>query len=138
MVPTHDGGGYWLVASDGGIFSYGDAHFYGSLGGSPPPASVVAVAPAAGGGGYFMLEANGTVRAFGDAPAVAANGLSPAVSSANSAMTDLVPTATGQGYVLVDGSGQAFSFGDAPYFGDVASTVSGYSGRVVGIAATPG
>ena len=29
---TADGGGYWLVASDGGIFSYGDAEFYGSTG----------------------------------------------------------------------------------------------------------
>jgi hypothetical protein len=24
--------GYWLVAQDGGIFAYGDAHFYGSTG----------------------------------------------------------------------------------------------------------
>ena len=28
-VPT---GGYWLVASDGGIFNYGDAGFFGSTG----------------------------------------------------------------------------------------------------------
>jgi hypothetical protein len=49
-----------------------------------------------------------------------------------------VASADGQGYTLVDGSGQAFSFGDAPYFGDVASTLAGYSGRVVGIAASPG
>ncbi|HVC22872.1 MAG TPA: hypothetical protein VNH82_05540 [Candidatus Dormibacteraeota bacterium] len=27
-----DGAGYWLVASDGGIFSYGDAPFLGSAG----------------------------------------------------------------------------------------------------------
>jgi hypothetical protein len=53
-------------------------------------------------------------------------------------MTSIVPTADGQGYTLVDSSGQAFSFGDAPYFGDVASAVPGYSGRVVGIAASPG
>jgi hypothetical protein len=53
-------------------------------------------------------------------------------------MTSLVASADGQGYTLVDGSGQAFSFGDAPYFGDVASTLAGYSGRVVGIAASPG
>ena len=26
------GGGYWLVASDGGIFAYGDVQFYGSTG----------------------------------------------------------------------------------------------------------
>ena len=25
-------GGYWLVASDGGIFNFGDAKFYGSTG----------------------------------------------------------------------------------------------------------
>jgi hypothetical protein len=33
MAVTQDGGGYWLVASDGGIFSFGDATFYGSTGG---------------------------------------------------------------------------------------------------------
>ena len=34
IAPTPDGGGYWLVASDGGVFSFGDAHFYGSMGGN--------------------------------------------------------------------------------------------------------
>ena len=29
---TFDGAGYWLVASDGGIFNYGDAGFSGSSG----------------------------------------------------------------------------------------------------------
>ena len=32
MALTHDGGGHWEVASDGGIFKYGDADFYGSTG----------------------------------------------------------------------------------------------------------
>ena len=32
--PTPDGGGYWLVASDGGVFTFGDASFYGSTGGT--------------------------------------------------------------------------------------------------------
>ena len=35
MAATPDGGGYWLVASDGGIFNYGDAAFFGSRGGQP-------------------------------------------------------------------------------------------------------
>ena len=51
MAATADGGGYWVVASDGGIFAFGDAHFYGSIGGhrltrpwwawpsTPPPAA---------------------------------------------------------------------------------------------------
>jgi hypothetical protein len=32
MAATPDGGGYWLVASDGGIFTFGDAGFFGSTG----------------------------------------------------------------------------------------------------------
>ena len=32
MAATPDGGGYWLVAADGGIFTYGDALFFGSTG----------------------------------------------------------------------------------------------------------
>ena len=32
MAATPDGGGYWMVASDGGVFSFGDAAFHGSTG----------------------------------------------------------------------------------------------------------
>ncbi|HUC05410.1 MAG TPA: polysaccharide deacetylase family protein, partial [Acidimicrobiales bacterium] len=32
VAATPDGHGYWLVAADGGIFTFGDAGFYGSLG----------------------------------------------------------------------------------------------------------
>ena len=31
ITPTSTGNGYWLVASDGGIFSFGDSTYYGSL-----------------------------------------------------------------------------------------------------------
>jgi hypothetical protein len=137
MVPTSDGGGYWLVASDGGIFTFGDAAFYGSLGATPPASPVVSMAPSAGGDGYWMLEADGTVQAFGGAITAAPAADSPAISSADSPMTSIVPSGDGQGYAVVDSAGQAFSFGDAPYFGDVASTVPGYSGSVVGIAISP-
>jgi len=40
---TPDGRGYWLAASDGGIFNFGDAAFEGSMGGSPLNAPIVAV-----------------------------------------------------------------------------------------------
>ena len=43
MSATHDGGGYWLVASDGGIFSFGDAVFQGSTGAISLVAPVVSV-----------------------------------------------------------------------------------------------
>jgi hypothetical protein len=45
MASTPDGGGYWLVASDGGIFTFGDVAFHGSVGGTPLSAPVVALAP---------------------------------------------------------------------------------------------
>ena len=137
MVPAADGHGYWLVASDGGIFTFGDAVFSGSLGATPPASPVVAMAPSAAGGGYWMLEANGTVQAFGGAPSVAPGADSPAISSANSPMTSIIASVDGQGYEVVDRTGQVYSFGDAPYFGDVASTIAGYSGSVVGMAASP-
>ena len=39
MAATPTGKGYWLAASDGGIFSFGDARFHGSTGGiAPQPA----------------------------------------------------------------------------------------------------
>src|SRR5664280_1722395 len=30
VTSTPDGGGYWLVGSDGGVFTFGDARFHGS------------------------------------------------------------------------------------------------------------
>ncbi len=59
--------GYWEVASDGGVFSFGDAPFFGSLGGQPVATPVVAIAPTPDGGGYWEVEANGQVFNFGDA-----------------------------------------------------------------------
>ncbi|MGH9030425.1 MAG: hypothetical protein ACRDV4_12525 [Acidimicrobiales bacterium] len=44
IATTPDGGGYWLVGSDGGVFSFGDAKFFGSMGGKKLNAPVVATA----------------------------------------------------------------------------------------------
>ena len=46
MAATPDGGGYWLVGSDGGIFAYGDATFEGSPGGTALNKPIVGMAPA--------------------------------------------------------------------------------------------
>ena len=48
MAATPDGGGYWLVASDGGVFSFGDAPFFGSMGGQPLNQPVVGMAATPG------------------------------------------------------------------------------------------
>ena len=41
MAATPSGNGYWLVASDGGVFSFGDATFHGSEGGKALAAPIV-------------------------------------------------------------------------------------------------
>ncbi|MGO9856916.1 MAG: hypothetical protein ACLPYY_17970 [Acidimicrobiales bacterium] len=76
MAATPDGDGYWLVASDGGGFNYGDAAFYGSMatGGSDSLiAPVVGMTSSADGGGYSLATSSGDVAPFGDG--VAGGGL---------------------------------------------------------------
>ena len=67
LAATSDGGGYWLVASDGGVFSYGDAHFYGSAGSLHLNAPIVGMAATPGGGGYWLVAADGGIFSYGDA-----------------------------------------------------------------------
>ena len=55
MAATPDGGGYWLVASDGGIFNFGDAGFYGSMGGQHLEHAVVGMAATPDGEGYWLV-----------------------------------------------------------------------------------
>ena len=57
--PTPDGNGYWLVAPDGGIFSFGDAAFAGSRGGQPLNQPIVGMAPSATGRGYWLVASDG-------------------------------------------------------------------------------
>ena len=59
--------GYWEVATDGGVFAFGDAHFYGSMGATPLNAQVVGITPTPDGKGYWEVAADGGVFAFGDA-----------------------------------------------------------------------
>ncbi|HWF16196.1 MAG TPA: polysaccharide deacetylase family protein [Acidimicrobiales bacterium] len=56
--------GYWEVASDGGIFSFANAQFHGSMGGQPLNAPIVGMAAGPNGAGYWQLAADGGVFAF--------------------------------------------------------------------------
>ena len=44
MSSTYNGAGYWLVASDGGIFTYGNAGFAGSAGNIALSSPIVGIA----------------------------------------------------------------------------------------------
>ena len=115
-----------MVASDGGIFSFGDAGFYGSLpglgiapAGTPGTtkklnAPIVGMVPSADGDGYFMVGSDGGVFAFGDAKF---EGSCPGIGGCSGAAVAVMPDATGNGYWLVTATGHLYTFGDAPYFG---------------------
>ena len=55
------------MASDGGIFAFGDAQFYGSMGGKPLNKPIVGIAATPDGGGYWEVASDGGIFAFGDA-----------------------------------------------------------------------
>jgi hypothetical protein len=66
MAATPTGQGYWFVASDGGVFSYGDARFFGSTGGIRLNRPIVGMAASPTGGGYWLVADDGGVFTFGD------------------------------------------------------------------------
>src|SRR5579859_5124449 len=49
-------GGYWLVASDGGIFTFANAHFFGSTGNIHLNQPIVGIAATRDGLGYWLVE----------------------------------------------------------------------------------
>jgi hypothetical protein len=68
MAATPTGLGYWFVASDGGIFAFGDAVFYGSAGSINLNEPVVGMAPFGNGAGYWLVAADGGIFTYGGAP----------------------------------------------------------------------
>ena len=67
-IAEANGAGYWMVASDGGVFSFGDAGYFGSLGGTKLNKPITGILPTPSGEGYWMVASDGGIFAFGDAP----------------------------------------------------------------------
>jgi hypothetical protein len=115
LASTHDGKGYWIVDSDGGVFSFGDAAFYGSMGGKPLKAPIVGMAVAPDGSGYWLAAADGGVFSFGSA----AFGGSMADTSLVKPVVGIAGNARGAGYWLAAADGGVFALGGAPFLGSV-------------------
>ena len=64
ITSTPDGKGYWLAASDGGVFAFGDVPYEGSLGGTTQVSPILGLAPLSG-GGYELIHADGKATRFG-------------------------------------------------------------------------
>src|SRR5918996_815658 len=89
--------GYWLVAADGGIFSFGDAVFHGSTGALRLNKPIVGMAATSTGKGYWLVATDGGIFSFGDAEFKGSTG----AIRLNQPIVGMEPTATGRGYWLV-------------------------------------
>jgi len=121
-------GGYWLAATDGGIFAFGDAPFFGSMGGTPLNRPVVGMAATRDGGGYWLVASDGGIFAFGDAAFSGSMGGTPL----NRPVVGMAATADGHGYWLVASDGGVFAFGDAAFQGSTGALT--LASPVVGMA----
>jgi sugar lactone lactonase YvrE len=135
-TPTH---GYWLVGSDGGIFSFGSSQFYGSTGSLNLQRPVVGIVPTSDHGGYWLDASDGGVFSYGDTHfygSIPGLGLNPAGSglphSLNAPIVGMVPSSDDGGYFMVASDGGVFAFGDARFAGSCPG-IGGCSGAAVAV-----
>jgi hypothetical protein len=131
MAPTPDGGGYWMVGSDGGVYASGDAQFYGSTGSLHLNKPVVGMAATPDGKGYWFVASDGGIFAYGDAQFYGSTGS----MHLNKPIVGMAATPSGHGYWLVASDGGIFAYGDAQFYGSTGSIH--LNKPVVGLAPTP-
>jgi hypothetical protein len=97
-----------LVASDGGIFSFGDAHFYGSTGNIRLNHPIVGMAATVTGKGYWLVASDGGIFNFGNARFLGSM-IGQPFSSPIVGMTALDGAGyTGTGYLVVTVRGELY------------------------------
>jgi hypothetical protein len=121
--------GYQTVASDGGIFAFGQ-DFCGSTGNLSLNKPVVGMTAVPGGGGYWEVASDGGIFSYGNAQFYGSTGN----LQLNKPIVGMAATPDGGGYWLVASDGGLFSYGDAQFYG---SAVSAPNQDIVGMAASP-
>jgi hypothetical protein len=131
MAPTGNAKGYWNVASDGGLFAFGNAKFHGSMGGQHLNEPIVGMAATHDGKGYWEVASDGGLFAFGNAGFYGSTG----AIALNRPVVGMAATPDGRGYWLVASDGGIFAFGDAHFYGSTGGIA--LNRPVVGMATTP-
>jgi PQQ-like domain len=128
--PVPPNSSYWTVASDGGVFSFGNAQFWGSAGAIALNRPIVGMATTSDRDGYWLVASDGGVFSFGDATYWGSTG----ALRLNRPIVGMAATPDGRGYWLVASDGGVFSFGDAAFYGSMGGTP--LNRPIVGMAAT--
>ncbi len=118
LAATPDGHGYWIVDGDGAVFAFGDAGFYGSMGGRQLNRPVMGIARTTDGKGYYLVASDGGVFAFGNAVFKGSMG----GVKLNAPVVGIAVDPLGGGYWLAATDGGVFSFGGAPFRGSLGAT----------------
>jgi len=127
----HTSKGYWLLGMDGGVFAYGDAKFYGSMGGKPLNDYIIDMTATPSGKGYWLVGLDGGVFAFGDAMFYGSMG----GMHLHKPIWAIASTPTGKGYWIVSVDGSIFPFGDAMFYGSMGGKA--LNGMIIDIIPTP-
>jgi hypothetical protein len=122
--------GYYMTASDGGVFNYGNLPFCGSTGSIALNKPVVGMAATHDGGGYWLVASDGGIFSYGDANFYGSAGSLPL----NKPIVGMAVTPDGGGYWLVASDGGIFNYGDAKFYGSTGSLH--LNAPIVGMAPT--
>jgi hypothetical protein len=117
IVRTPDGAGYWLLTSQGAVFSYGDAQYYGgaNVGGLSGSETAVGMATTSDGKGYWILANDGAVFSYGDA--AYDGGANTGDLTNGQTAVSITTDSSGGGYWILSNQGGVFSFGNAGFYG---------------------
>jgi hypothetical protein len=107
--------GLQLASHDGGVFAFGNARFFGSLGGTRLNEPVTDIQATPDGQGYWLVAADGGVFAFGNAKFYGSMAATPPPNQ----VFHMAATATGAGYRFVAADGSVYAFGDAQFYGSL-------------------
>ena len=122
--------GYWSTTSDGSVYSFGVAPYFGSMGGQPLAKPIIALTPTPRRDGYWQLSGDGGIFSFGAARFFGSTG----AMVLNRPVVGMAPTPSGKGYWLVASDGGIFSFGDARFAGSTGAMT--LNQPIVGMAPT--
>ncbi|MCP3995514.1 MAG: hypothetical protein GY926_20940 [bacterium] len=126
-----DGYGYWLVASDGGVFGYG-ASFHGSAGNLNLVEPIVDMITDPDGSGYWLIAADGGVFSY-------AAQFHGSLGNINLAAPIVAGEARAgsSGYYMLGRDGGVFAF-NAPFHGSSSSGTNSKHQPAVDIVTVPG